>query len=381
MNKWLQKFHQYFGLDRFAAFITWLLVSASALWFLAVNDSFSMVHIAGTAALMVLFFVLFEYATTDEHPARTVRQRAGSVIAQYGIIIACYFLVPFNYVAIYAVVWSAQIPYFMPFNRAVALSVVWTLPLWLIYGYYWNVSGSWLTAVLFWTFNLFAMMTMQAQLTERKARAEVEAVNRELRSTQALLAAASKQDERLRISRNIHDLLGHHLTALTINLQIASHKTTGEAREQVERCHAIAKLLLADVREAVSEIRDSGHLKLCESLQQLATTVTPLQVQVVCDEPIEITDLSLAETVLRTAQEAITNTLKHSYATQMTIILKQADDQLRLDISDNGKAAVHITPGNGLLGMRERWAAIGGDCTVDSSAGFLRIAAQARLDT
>lgn len=380
MKTWLQKFHQYFGLDRFAAFITWLLVSASACWFLAING-FGWLHVGGTAALMLVFFGLFEYATTDDHPTRTVRQRVWAVIGQYGIIIACYFLVPFNYVAIYAVIWAAQIPYFMPFNRAVALSVVWTIPLWLIYGYYWNVSGSLLTAVLFWTFNLFAMMTMQAQLTERKARAEVEAVNRELRSTQALLAAASKQDERLRISRNIHDLLGHHLTALTINLQIASHKTTGEAREQVERCHAIAKLLLADVREAVSEMRDSGHLKLCESLQQLATTVTPVQVHVVCDEPIQVTDLRLAEAVLRTAQEAITNTLKHSYATQMTITLQQNQDLVLLDIVDNGKASTALTYGNGLTGMCERWQALGGNCQIDTQGGFVRIQAQARIDS
>ena len=112
-------------------------------------------------------------------------------------------------------------------------------------------------------FNLFAMIMSNTAIKESKAREEADALNRQLLSTQQLKKQALTQDERLRIARNIHDVLGHHLTALTINLQVASRKadllesTESQAiKRQVEQSHSIAKLLLSDVREAISDIRE-----------------------------------------------------------------------------------------------------------------------------
>ena len=104
-------------------------------------------------------------------------------------------------------------------------------------------------------FNVFALIMVNTASKERQAEEYANQLNREFLATQKLLSQASKQAQRVRITRNIHDLLGHHLTALTINLQVASRITQGEAKEKVESYHFLAKLLLSDVREAVSEIR------------------------------------------------------------------------------------------------------------------------------
>lgn len=103
-------------------------------------------------------------------------------------------------------------------------------------------------------------------------------LNRELIATQSLLSEATKQSERLRISHNIHDVVGHHLTALTINLQVASHLTDGKGKEAVDQSYSVAKLLLSDVRSAVSEIRDMSVIDLRSALQRLFDNTPKLTV-------------------------------------------------------------------------------------------------------
>ena len=65
-----------------------------------------------------------------------------------------------------------------------------------------------------------------------------------------------QEDERRRIARELHDLVGHHLTALTLNLEVVTHLVDGKVLGHVQQAHSLAKLLLADVREVVSEMRD-----------------------------------------------------------------------------------------------------------------------------
>src|SRR3546814_12036878 len=84
--------------------------------------------------------------------------------------------------------------------------------------------------------------------------------NSELRATRALLAESSRLSERMRISRELHDLLGHHLTALSLNLEVATHVSSGKAQEHVRQAHTLAKLLLTDVREAVSRQIGRAHV-------------------------------------------------------------------------------------------------------------------------
>lgn len=143
------------------------------------------------------------------------------------------------------------------------ISIPLALPTILIQGAVWQEQQAVLTGALFWAFKLFAMIMSNTAIKESKAREEADALNRQLLSTQQLMKQALTQDERLRIARNIHDVLGHHLTALTINLQVASRKadllesTESQAiKRQVEQSHSIAKLLLSDVREAISDIRE-----------------------------------------------------------------------------------------------------------------------------
>jgi signal transduction histidine kinase len=158
----------------------------------------------------------------------------------------------------------------------------------------------------------------------------------------------------VRIARNIHDLLGHHLTALTINLQVASRISDGEARARIDQCHGLAKLLLSDVREAVSQIREHSNLQLEIALKALADNVPELNIQLDYDENLQITDVAIADTILRCVQECITNSLKHSSADTFRVKLSGVENSVKLQINDNGQQPGELSFGNGLTGMRER---------------------------
>jgi DNA-binding NarL/FixJ family response regulator len=73
--------------------------------------------------------------------------------------------------------------------------------------------------------------------------------------------------ERVRSSRELHDLIGHHLTTLSLNLEVASHVSDGKAKAHVDKAQALARLLLSDVRAVVSRLREGESLDLAEALQ------------------------------------------------------------------------------------------------------------------
>ena len=91
---------------------------------------------------------------------------------------------------------------------------------------------------LFLGISLFAFMSGVVALRQNAARDELRKVNSELRATQALLEENTRIAERVRIARELHDLVGHHLTALTLNLEVATHLVDGKALEHVQQAHS-----------------------------------------------------------------------------------------------------------------------------------------------
>ena len=124
-----------------------------------------------------------------------------------------------------------------------------------------------LAAGLFLGISLFAFMSSVVALRQHTARDELRMVNSELHATQALLAENTRIAERVRIARELHDLVGHHLTALTLNLEVATHLANGKALEHVQQAHSLARLLLADVREVVSDMREDEQVDLATALK------------------------------------------------------------------------------------------------------------------
>tara|TARA_Y100000589_G_scaffold294551_1_gene300317 strand:+ start:1820 stop:3052 length:1233 start_codon:yes stop_codon:yes gene_type:complete len=343
------------GADRWAGLLTWLVVSVTSVYFTHRQGllPWSAISTYVTGLALIGFIVCFSLTTRQKPFTYEPHTRYGLISLQLACIYFTFFFIPHNYVAILLVIWAAQLPYFMSLLRAVILMAVLSIIFGVIYHVHWQQSGAWLSAVLFWTFEIFSIVMMTTQLKEQQAREREEAINRELRATQTLLTEASKQSERTRIARNIHDLVGHHLTALTIQLQVAERKSEGQVKTLIERSQQVAKLLLADVREAVNDIRSTAAIDVKSALLALQLNSQDKQVVFNISDDLTVTDVATAETLLLIAKEAITNFFRHSNGNTLTIELSSNED-IEMRIADSGTIKQSLRPGNGLRGMVER---------------------------
>ncbi len=272
---------------------------------------------------------------------------------------------------------SGVIPWLMPLGMGVAWLILMHVPLVPVFEGMRDIYGELLftpmlavlQAVMYAGYSSFTFITGLVAKQQAQAREEQRRLNAELRATRALLAESSRMSERLRISRELHDLLGHHLTALSLNLEVAGHLAEGKALEHVRQSHALAKLLLTDVREVVSEMREDGGIDLTNALRVLVEGVPALEVDLDLPERLHIEDPQRAQVLLRCAQEIITNTVRHAGASHLTLTMTQDAAEIRLAARDNGRGCDAAKPGNGLRGMRERLSAYGGQVDIITAPG------------
>ncbi len=224
-------------------------------------------------------------------------------------------------------------------------------------------------SMLYAGFSGFVFITSLVAMQQLQAREEQRRLNAELRATRALLADSARVNERTRISRELHDLLGHHLTALSLNLEVAGHLSEGRVKEHVQQAHTLARLLLTDVREAVSQLREGGAINLAAALRPLAENVPKLEIAMAVQEPLTVDDPERAHVLLRCAQEAITNAVRHSEAERLWLNAHRDGNLVILQVRDDGRGCEQVTPGNGLRGLGERLRQHGGKLEIASRRG------------
>ncbi len=244
----------------------------------------------------------------------------------------------------------------------------------------------------------FAALMVEIAVRETQARAialetttELEAMNRQLARTNAELAAAQSRlarqrvdEERLRIARDLHDAIGHQLTVLSLNLEVASHLTQGRAAAHVDKSRDLTKEILGSIRTVVSTMRDPG-LHLAAELSKLTEGVAAsgLDIEVQLGDGLQGLPPGVTEVLVRIAQEALTNVTKHADATRVRLAVHQDDGWVVESIQDNGRGVAHVAVGNGIAGMQERVQALGGTVrwTTGPSQGFrLEVRMPVRLE-
>lgn len=265
----------------------------------------------------------------------------------------------------------------------------WLLPLWagvawlilqnfsLVPVFIYRVEGfDWFDALLqsglYIGFSGFTFVTSLVARQQADSREEQRRLNSELRATRTLLTESSRIGERMRISRELHDLVGHHLTALSLNLEVSSHLVSGNAQEHVRQAQSVAKLLLSDVREVVSQLREDDAIDLTEALKTLVEGVPGLAIHLELPPRFAVDDPRRAQVLLRCAQEIITNAVRHANARNLWLRFDRAGAELAIHARDDGRGVDDLRQGNGLTGMRERLAQIGGrlNITTARNSGF-----------
>ncbi|WP_434026823.1 histidine kinase [[Pseudomonas] boreopolis] len=227
-------------------------------------------------------------------------------------------------------------------------------------------------------FEAFAALAAHYAVTATRARDALARVNADLLATRALLADSARDAERLRLARELHDVAGHKLTAMRINLRMLAADPELAGRAEIAAAESLSAELLADIRRVVQSLRDDDRgLDLETALRALASPFPRPRLQLAIAPQVCVTDPAVAETVLRLVQEALTNAARHADAAQVQVRIAREDGQLRIDIEDDGRAAATIREGNGIAGMRERLAALRGRLELGRTArGGLHLSAR-----
>lgn len=221
----------------------------------------------------------------------------------------------------------------------------------------------------YFLFQIFAALTSHSATSESKARQELARANTELRVATELLGLQSRTAERLRIARDLHDLIGHHLTALSLNLEVASHKAQGECLPAIERSRTLTKLMLADVRDVVSRMRENEPIDLTHALESIKDVIPAPVVNLTMPPDLSVSDANVAQVALRCVQEIATNAVRHASARHLWLDLARRDGQLTIDARDDGHGVEVVRLGNGLRGMRERVESVNGSVEFQSEQG------------
>jgi signal transduction histidine kinase len=217
-------------------------------------------------------------------------------------------------------------------------------------------------------FQLFAVAAAHLARSEAEARLELARANAELTATHALLTESARMGERLRISRDLHDVLGHNLTTLQLHLDVASRLADGPAAQHLTHARDVAGALLGEVRAVVAQVRVEP-VDLRATLMALTEGLSGLSVRLELPDDLDALDPARADAVLRCVQELITNALRHADARELVVALSQGPEgALVLAARDDGKGGPFVE-GQGLTGMRERFEALGGSLKVVTAAG------------
>jgi signal transduction histidine kinase len=217
-----------------------------------------------------------------------------------------------------------------------------------------------------------AMQLFAAFVMRRATRAETDAeqlrrLNAELLATRELLRESARNEERLRFARDLHDVAGHSLTALKLNLAALARGNSGDD-ERIAVCATLADDLMKQLRAVVHETR-GGSIDLRSAIELLAEPLPRPTLHLDIAPEVNLDTVAQADVVLRTVQEGLTNAARHSNAANIWVVLRLDGDRLRIQIRDDGRAGKQFALGTGLLGMRERVLAAGGDLRIENSSG------------
>ena len=229
---------------------------------------------------------------------------------------------------------------------------------------------------------LFAgFVVTQLMAAQRAQRRKLAAANLQLLHHAATSEQLAVSRERNRLARELHDTLAHTLSALSVQLEAVDSvwdHSPDRARDLLHKSLASTRSGLTETRRALQALRaspleDLGLTRALRSLAESAAARVGARLEMQLPEDVGTVSPDVEQTVYRIAQEALSNTTKHSAATQINLSLVRYDNHLLLDVRDNGCGfdPVHAeTAGHyGLSGMRERAELVGGALEIKSAPG------------
>ncbi len=238
--------------------------------------------------------------------------------------------------------------------------------------YAWIIYSTINNAIYFGLILVFVLMLVNALIRERQSLQKLAMAHEQLRQYALRIEDQATLQERNRIAREIHDSLGHALTAQSIQLESAMlfcHSHPEKTQKYLGVAKQLAANALSEIRKSVSTLRSEPlQVKSLASLVNNFHEITNIKPDYTINLQYPLSaDINIA--IYRITQEALTNISKHSGATSVKILLEMQAGWLRLLIEDNGKGfnPKQNTTGFGLQGMHERASTLGGEFSIHSA--------------
>jgi signal transduction histidine kinase len=229
-------------------------------------------------------------------------------------------------------------------------------------------------------FAAFATQTARANAAQRESErllTELQAAHARLRESALQAERLAVAEERNRMAREMHDTVGHRLTAAAVQLQAVERL----AESDPQRAAAMAANARGQVREALADLRATvAALRAApEAAMTLETALpklladfessTQLRYRLSLPNPMPDLPSSYRHTFYRAAQEGLTNVQKHAHASEVSVSLSEEGSAWVMRVTDDGcgPQSSGDAPGFGLLGLRERAELLGGSVKLDES--------------
>ncbi len=199
--------------------------------------------------------------------------------------------------------------------------------------------------------------------------------NRELRLARREIARLAVSEERLRFARDLHDLLGHSLSLITLKSELAEQlipEDPEQAQREIRDIETAARTALQEVREAVAGYRKTT---LASELQRAHELLAAAGIRCIVQNDAGVLSASIEGVLTWVVREGVTNVMRHSRAKQCVISLTRQPGEICLNVTDDGQGGkLQVSPlwwqsgqpGNGLRGIRERVETFGGRCEAGS---------------
>lgn len=313
----------------------------------------------------LVFGALFAWTTT----VPTLSHAAGTagLLAQTACVIVITAVQCRGYEGTLLVLVAMQLGWRMPRRTSLAWIALQTLALAWAIQHHWSLRPALLLTPPYLGFQVLALLVMEALGREMLDAAELAGANAELLAARDLLAQSARRHERLRIAGELHDAMGHHLAALSLNLEALAQEQEVPS-PPLETARALTRRVLDDVESVVDSLARDDGLDLAHALAALASAIPRPLVHMEA-AGLVLSDPERAHTLLRCCQEIVTNSVKHSQAANLWISIRVAGDVVELQARDDGTGAAQVGPGRGLQGMRHRLEEIGGALDLQTRPG------------
>jgi signal transduction histidine kinase len=272
---------------------------------------------------------------------------------------------------------------------AQSLALMWAIQ------HHWSLRPALMFAPPYVGFQVLTFLMVELLDREARARAELARINAELVAARGRLEESARLRERLRIARELHDALGHHLSLINVQSGVALHLNEDlpdQARSSLSAIKEASKEALVELRSVLDILREEGEhaprsptstLARLEDLVSQAAAAG-LEVRTHTEGTVRPLPFGVDVAAFRIVQEALTNVTRHAGEATATIRLSYGERDITVEVDDDGggpASRATVGTGRGIVGMRERVSALGGELeTGPRPEGGFRVRARLPLD-